>query len=134
MQTHDCSALTRFSAVARALQECIFREVDPLLQSLVDGFNVAILAYGQTGSGKVMRAPRCSFTPHCVHAYVRGHGCDTRLHPDVAQTFTMQGSAEDAGINVRAMRRLSTLIAARRFVSRRVSSSLLCGGSGAVGA
>jgi hypothetical protein len=27
-----------------ALQEHVFQEVDPLLQSLVDGFNVAILA------------------------------------------------------------------------------------------
>ena len=33
-------------------QQCVFREVQPLLTSLLDGYNVCIMAYGQTGSGK----------------------------------------------------------------------------------
>lgn len=33
-------------------QELIFEEVQPLITSLLDGYNVCIMAYGQTGSGK----------------------------------------------------------------------------------
>jgi len=33
-------------------QEQVFEETERLIQSAVDGFNVAIFAYGQTGSGK----------------------------------------------------------------------------------
>uniref|UniRef100_A0A673JS28 Kinesin family member 25 n=1 Tax=Sinocyclocheilus rhinocerous TaxID=307959 RepID=A0A673JS28_9TELE len=33
-------------------QETVFEEVNPLLTSLLDGYNVCIMAYGQTGSGK----------------------------------------------------------------------------------
>uniref|UniRef100_A0A8C3G1U2 Kinesin family member 25 n=1 Tax=Cyclopterus lumpus TaxID=8103 RepID=A0A8C3G1U2_CYCLU len=33
-------------------QETVFQEVQPLLTSLMDGYNVCIMAYGQTGSGK----------------------------------------------------------------------------------
>ena len=33
-------------------QEDVFDEVAPMLTSLLDGYNAAILAYGQTGSGK----------------------------------------------------------------------------------
>ncbi|KAI8791899.1 kinesin-like protein KIF25 [Biomphalaria glabrata] len=33
-------------------QEAIFDEVQPMLTSLLDGYNVSIMAYGQTGSGK----------------------------------------------------------------------------------
>lgn len=30
----------------------VFADIDPLIQSVVDGYNVCIFAYGQTGSGK----------------------------------------------------------------------------------
>ncbi|GFN80900.1 kinesin-like protein kif25 [Plakobranchus ocellatus] len=33
-------------------QEAVFDEVQPMLTSLLDGYNVCIMAYGQTGSGK----------------------------------------------------------------------------------
>ncbi|CAL1548478.1 unnamed protein product [Lymnaea stagnalis] len=33
-------------------QESVFDEVQPMLTSLLDGYNVCIMAYGQTGSGK----------------------------------------------------------------------------------
>ncbi|KAK3516806.1 hypothetical protein QTP70_023681 [Hemibagrus guttatus] len=33
-------------------QDAVFEEVQPLLTSLLDGYNVCIMAYGQTGSGK----------------------------------------------------------------------------------
>lgn len=30
----------------------VFEDTQPLIQSVLDGFNVCIFAYGQTGSGK----------------------------------------------------------------------------------
>jgi kinesin family protein C1 len=35
-----------------ATQRRIFAEIEPLLQSVMDGYRVCIFAYGQTGSGK----------------------------------------------------------------------------------
>ncbi|XP_078139950.1 kinesin-like protein KIFC3 [Centroberyx gerrardi] len=57
----------------QATQEEVFQEVQSLVTSCIDGFNVCIFAYGQTGSGK---------------------------------TYTMEGVAEDPGINQRALRLL----------------------------
>uniref|UniRef100_A0A3B5AH15 Kinesin-like protein n=1 Tax=Stegastes partitus TaxID=144197 RepID=A0A3B5AH15_9TELE len=57
----------------QATQEEVFQEVQSLITSCIDGFNVCIFAYGQTGSGK---------------------------------TYTMEGVAEDPGINQRALRLL----------------------------
>ncbi|XP_047236778.1 kinesin-like protein KIN-14E [Girardinichthys multiradiatus] len=37
---------------ARASQEELFQDVNRLMQSVIDGYNVCIFAYGQTGSGK----------------------------------------------------------------------------------
>eukprot|EP00300_Choanocystis_sp_HF-7_P030279 c39072_g1_i1.p1 GENE.c39072_g1_i1~~c39072_g1_i1.p1 ORF type:complete len:766 (+),score=221.84 c39072_g1_i1:49-2298(+) len=41
-------------------QEKVFEDTQPLMQSIIDGFNVCIFAYGQTGSGKTftMQGPR----------------------------------------------------------------------------
>jgi hypothetical protein len=36
----------------RVSQEGVFAEVQPLVQSAIDGYRVCIFAYGQTGSGK----------------------------------------------------------------------------------
>ena len=37
---------------SRGRQEDIFRDTEPLMTSVLDGFNVCIFAYGQSGSGK----------------------------------------------------------------------------------
>jgi kinesin family protein C2/C3 len=35
-----------------ATQEAVYADVEPLVRSVVDGFNACVMAYGQTGSGK----------------------------------------------------------------------------------
>ncbi|EOD34750.1 hypothetical protein EMIHUDRAFT_52859, partial [Emiliania huxleyi CCMP1516] len=65
-------------------QEAVFEEVEPCVESVLDGFNVCIFAYGQTGSGK-------TFT-------MEGSSREEGL----------------AGINPRALRRLFEMIAERK--------------------
>jgi Kinesin motor domain len=43
-------------------QEQVFEGVQPLITSVLDGFDVTIFAYGQTGAGKshtMVRATQC---------------------------------------------------------------------------
>lgn len=37
----------------------VFADTQPLIRSVLDGFNVCIFAYGQTGSGKTYTMVRC---------------------------------------------------------------------------
>jgi kinesin family protein C1 len=42
-----------------ATQASIFGEIEPLLQSVMDGYRLCIFAYGQTGSGKTHTMQGC---------------------------------------------------------------------------
>ena len=48
--TNTCGVALRSLAVLPRPQ--VFQEVQSLVTSCIDGFNVCIFAYGQTGSGK----------------------------------------------------------------------------------
>ncbi|CAN0907821.1 Kinesin-like protein KIN-14L [Linum grandiflorum] len=54
MPTKDGRRHFQFNQVfgPRASQENVFDHVQPLIRSVMDGYNVCIFAYGQTGSGK----------------------------------------------------------------------------------
>jgi hypothetical protein len=56
-------------------QETVFSETQPLVISVLDGYNVCIFAYGQTGSGKTHTMQVCvhtyvSHTNTCLHTMV----------------------------------------------------------------
>ncbi|NXP45392.1 KIFC3 protein, partial [Heliornis fulica] len=64
----------------QASQEEVFKEVQALVTSCIDGYNVCIFAYGQTGAGK---------------------------------TYTMEGTADNPGINQRALQLLFNEVQAK---------------------
>ena len=46
--------------------EAVFADTQPLIRSVLDGYNVCIFAYGQTGSGKTFTMVLFSKTlPYC---------------------------------------------------------------------
>ncbi|KAL2650794.1 hypothetical protein R1flu_018922 [Riccia fluitans] len=63
-QGRDSHRMFKFNKVFGhgSTQEQIYRDTQPLIRSVLDGFNVCIFAYGQTGSGKTytMSGPRSS--------------------------------------------------------------------------
>ncbi|XP_043724726.1 kinesin-like protein KIN-14J [Telopea speciosissima] len=86
-QGKDGHRLFKFNKVfaPTATQEEVFLDTQPLIRSILDGYNVCIFAYGQTGSGKTY----------------------TMTGPDAA-------SKEDWGVNYRALNDLFHISQSRR--------------------
>lgn len=51
---------------ADANQAEVFADVEPMVVSVLDGYNACILAYGQTGSGKTFTMVSLSFAFLCI--------------------------------------------------------------------
>lgn len=82
--------------------------MEPLLTSLLDGYNVCILAYGQTGSGKtftMVRAPSCW-----------NRDSQWRLTDSIIVGTNQQGEPDEGnpGLIMRAMAHLFGLMESRR--------------------
>lgn len=60
--------------------EAVFADTQPLIRSVLDGYNVCIFAYGQTGSGKTFTmvlfsktSAYCGILTFCMHIFKRKH-------------------------------------------------------------
>jgi hypothetical protein len=49
---HICYCLKLFMMFSLSSAEQIYADTQPLIRSVLDGYNVCVFAYGQTGSGK----------------------------------------------------------------------------------
>lgn len=91
----------------------VFQEVQSLVTSCIDGFNVCIFAYGQTGSGKTytMEVWRANKHPLNIEASVRGpvnsapfcfagRGRRPRDQPASAPPAVRRGDGESAGLGL----------------------------------
>ncbi|XP_026406217.1 kinesin-like protein KIN-14F isoform X2 [Papaver somniferum] len=98
-QGKDARKIFSFNKVfgTNVTQEEVFADTQPLIRSVLDGFNVCIFAYGQTGSGKTY----------------------TMSGPDISTEGTW-------GVNYRALRDLFELSKSRiNFVSYEVSVQMI---------
>jgi len=107
-------------------QQQVYQEVSALVTSVMDGYNVCIFAYGQTGkfpslplsvtpcweerfsidgdsfSHFLFLYPSYSTPTHApTHDFLHSHS-----HSGSGKTWTMQGPAEDRGVNLRALEEL----------------------------
>lgn len=73
-------------------QEHVYEEVQPLIQSAIDGYNVCIMAYGQTGSGK-------TYTIYGEDRYTRG--VVFRAVEDLFNLLAAAQSADNVRFSVR---------------------------------
>lgn len=68
-------------------QDAVFKEMEDLIQSVTDGYNVSIFAYGQTGSGKTWTMEGNSETPE-------NYGV---IQKSVSKLFQVQAKMEQSG-------------------------------------
>ncbi|CAN8287970.1 unnamed protein product [Cochlearia groenlandica] len=53
-------------------QDDVFLEIEPIIKSVIDGYNACIFAYGQTGTGKTYTMEGCPETPGIVPRAIKG--------------------------------------------------------------
>lgn len=106
-------------------QAQVFAHVEPLVASVMDGYNACIFAYGQTGSGKTftMEGARRTRRPPVgrgrrpkTHAALRRAALRCRPHSTLRLLRAPRratGPPEDRGVNHRALEFLYSMAAAR---------------------
>eukprot|EP01029_Cantina_marsupialis_P017232 TRINITY_DN3864_c0_g2_i7.p1 TRINITY_DN3864_c0_g2~~TRINITY_DN3864_c0_g2_i7.p1 ORF type:complete len:938 (-),score=237.67 TRINITY_DN3864_c0_g2_i7:371-3184(-) len=74
----------------KATNDTIFKDVEPLVTSVIDGYNACIFAYGQTGSGKT----------HTMEGTVEDRGINFRSLERLFDMAESRGSAFEMSIKV----------------------------------
>ncbi|KAF2298539.1 hypothetical protein GH714_024030 [Hevea brasiliensis] len=71
------------------IKEDVFVEVEPILRSALDGYNVCILAYGQTGTGKTFTMDGTNDQPGIIPRALEELYCQACLDNSSSITFSM---------------------------------------------
>ncbi|KAH9625572.1 hypothetical protein KSS87_009925 [Heliosperma pusillum] len=94
-----------------ATQAEVFADTQPLIRTILDGYNVCIFAYGQTGSGKTYTMVKSLFASSVV-------GVDSLVSLNPSRGLQQSGldnaSKEDWGVNYRALSDLFQVSESRR--------------------
>jgi kinesin family member C2/C3 len=87
----------------------VFSDIQPLIRSVLDGFNVCIFAYGQTGSGKTYTMVLANFLKSNHRLHYSFNFTDILILQSGPST-----SKKDWGVNYRALNDLFDISLSRR--------------------
>ncbi|MQM14799.1 hypothetical protein Taro_047733, partial [Colocasia esculenta] len=115
LQTENKRKMYNFDKVfhPNSIQEEVFSEVEPVIKSALDGYNVCIFAYGQTGTGKTFTMdgrPDCpGVVPRAMHTlFDQSQNVDCKLKFGFSMLEIYMGKLRDLLVPQKAKSPLQT--------------------------